>query len=128
MAVAWFNALCQNGYQAFSCGTMPADRIDPMAVKVMREVGLSIRHHSPQSVNQQAVSNADLIVIMGSDIFPKAFSPQYIWKLKDPVGQPIEQYRQLRDAIRVQVQALIEEIEQRNVQSQSLDSKTVCPV
>lgn len=128
MAVAWFNALCKSGHQAFSCGTMPADRTDPMAVKVMREAGLSIRNHSPKSVNQQAVSDADLIVIMGADVFPKAFSPQHIWKLKDPVGQPLERYRELRDVIRDQVQILIEEIERPNVHAQPIDSKTLCHI
>ena len=125
MAVAWFKALCKNGDHASSCGTMPARQVDPTAVKVMREVGLNIRNHAPKAVNQQLVTDADVVVLLGSDVFPQAFSPRYIWKFQDPTGQSIENYRGLRDAIRDAVQALVKEIMEQDHQLSERQPQTI---
>lgn len=36
--------------EVFSVGTEPAERVNPMAVKVMAELGIDLSHHSPKSV------------------------------------------------------------------------------
>ena len=35
----------------FSAGTKPAEKVNPMAVKVMDEMGIDLSHHTPKSVN-----------------------------------------------------------------------------
>lgn len=35
----------------FSAGTKPAEKVHPMAVKVMDEMGIDLAHHMPKSVN-----------------------------------------------------------------------------
>ena len=110
IAETWFNHLANGCGEAYSCGTMPANKMDLRAIKVMREVGLKIHTHAPKLVNQQALACADIIVLMGKDINPRAFSPTHIWDFDDLAGKPIEEVRALRDKIQVRVQDLIAEI------------------
>ena len=42
MAEAFFNKYAPKGYKAISAGTKPVSQIHPLAVKVMREVGIDI--------------------------------------------------------------------------------------
>lgn len=35
----------------YSAGTKPAEKVNPLAIKVMKEVGVDLTHHIPQSVN-----------------------------------------------------------------------------
>lgn len=37
--------------EVFSAGTEPKERVNPMAVKVMADVGIDISRHKPQNVN-----------------------------------------------------------------------------
>jgi arsenate reductase len=117
MAEAWFNQFAAGWGQAHSCGTMPADHIDPLAVQVMAEAGVEMRHQACKSVNQQILSQADLVVIMGPDVYPRAFAPTHIWDLIDPTGQSIAHYRVQRDAIRQNVQELVLEIQHEQFES-----------
>jgi protein-tyrosine-phosphatase len=110
IAEAWFSHLANGSGEAYSCGTMPANKVDLRAVKVMREVGLQIHTRTPKLVNQQTLANADLVVLMGKDINPRAFSPTHIWDFDDLAGKPIEDVRTLRDKIHIRVQDLIAEI------------------
>ena len=40
-----------NKLDVFSAGTKPAEKVNPMAVKVMEEMGIDLTHHTPKSVN-----------------------------------------------------------------------------
>ena len=40
-----------NKLNVFSAGTKPAEKVNPMAVKVMDEIGIDLTHHTPISVN-----------------------------------------------------------------------------
>jgi protein-tyrosine-phosphatase len=107
IAETWFNHLADGSGEAYSCGTMPANKVDLRAIKVMREVGLKIHTHTPKLVSQHALASADLIVLMGTDINPRAFSPTHIWDFDDLAGKPLEDVRTLRDKIHVRVQNLL---------------------
>ncbi|CAG0945400.1 arsenate reductase [Anaerolineae bacterium] len=110
IAEAWCNHLAGKYAQAQSCGTMPANTIDERAAQMMREVGLDLRAKSPKRVSQQAIAQADIVVLMGKDIQPYAFKDARVWEFKDLAGEPVEQVRILRDRIRTRVQNLIAEI------------------
>jgi len=116
MAEGWFNQFAEGWGQARSCGTMPGDRIDPLAVVVMAEAGVDIRHQSPKAVNQQMLSESDLVVMMGPDVYPRAFAPDRTWDFLDPTGQSVVHYRVQRDAIRRAVQEFIADLHRRSGQ------------
>ena len=41
-----------NRLEVYSAGTKPAEKVNPMAVKVMNEMGIDLSSHTPKSVNQ----------------------------------------------------------------------------
>jgi len=43
MAEAWFNMLAKGRAIASSAGTKPVKEVDPLAIKVMEEVGISMK-------------------------------------------------------------------------------------
>ena len=46
----------------YSAGTKPAEKVNPMAVKVMGEMGIDLSHHSPKSVNQYIGQEWDYVI------------------------------------------------------------------
>ena len=48
--------------QVFSAGTKPAEKVNPMAVKVMSEVGIDIGHHIPKSINHFLGQQWDYVI------------------------------------------------------------------
>ena len=128
MAEALFNHLADDSKRAFSCGTMSNGKVDPIAVKVMKEIGVDLRHHAPRPVTQQILANADVVVLMGKDVYPRAFSPRAVWDFRDPTGQSIPSYRELRDAIRLNVLKLIAEIRRAAAESRQADQPIAAPL
>lgn len=114
IAEAWFNHLADGCGVAASCGTMPANEIDPRAARVMQEVSLSIQDKT-RRVDQQTLARADIVVLMGQDIHPHAFAPTYIWDFQESGDQSIVEMRFLRDHIRQKVQRLIAEIQMEDL-------------
>ena len=90
----------------------PADQINPLAVEVMREVGIDISGETPKILTTDSVSRADVVVTMGcGDTCPFFPGKRYEdWELTDPAGQPIEVVREVRDDIRGRVEALVSEL------------------
>lgn len=90
---------------------MPAAMPDPLTIQVMSEAGLETHNIKPKAVNTMLLAQADIVVLMGKDVFPCAFTPNYIWDFQDPNGKDVIQNRIQRDAIRNQVQELIVELQ-----------------
>lgn len=128
MAEALFNHLTDDSMRAYSCGTMSNGKVDPSAVKVLKEIGVDLRHHVPRPVSQQILADADLVVLMGKDVYPRAFSPRAVWDFRDPLGQPLSSYRELRDAIRLNVLKLIAEIRRTTAESVPADQAITAPL
>ena len=51
-----------NKLDVFSAGTKPAEKVNPMAVKVMDEMGIDIAHHIPKSVNLYIGQEWDYVI------------------------------------------------------------------
>lgn len=51
-----------NRLEVYSAGTKPAEKVNPMAVKVMDEMGIDLSSHSPKSVNQYIGQEWDYII------------------------------------------------------------------
>ncbi|HVU90891.1 MAG TPA: arsenate reductase ArsC [Jatrophihabitans sp.] len=115
MAAEWLSALAGDRIDVRSGGSEPADRINPVAVEAMREVGIDITAEQPKRLTAGAVRSADVVVTMGcGDTCPFFPGKRYLdWKLTDPAGQPIEVVRLVRDEIRARVEALAGELLER---------------
>ncbi len=110
IAETWFNHLAGKAGKARSCGTLPAEQISGRTLQVMQEIGIDLSRKSPKPITQTMLNQADVVVLIGSGIYPRAFSPAQIWNLEDSTGKSIAQVRELRDQICQRVEQLITEI------------------
>jgi arsenate reductase (thioredoxin) len=112
MAAGWLTQLAGDRVEVRSAGSEPADRVNPVAVEAMREVGIDIMGEQPKILTVDAVQHADVVITMGcGDTCPIYPGKRYEdWDLTDPAGQPIEAVREVRDDIRARVQGLIADL------------------
>lgn len=112
MAAGFVRALSGGAVQVRSAGSMPAERINPVAVEAMREVGIDLSGEQPKVLTADAVEAADVAITMGcGDVCPVYPGTRYEdWVLADPAGQGIEPVRAIRDEIRARVVALLAEL------------------
>jgi arsenate reductase len=109
MAAGWLRHLAGETVEVRSAGSEPADRINPVAVEAMREVGIDITANTPRILTSEAVQDSDVVVTMGcGDACPFYPGKRYEdWELDDPAGQDIAAVRPIRDEIRRRVEELI---------------------
>jgi len=112
MAEGFFNTLAGRRASAKSAGSIPAKRVNPLAVQVMKEVGIDISKHKPKLITAEMVKEADKVILMGCrenacPIVPKEVAD---WQIEDPVGKGIKKFREVRDLIRGKVEELLVEL------------------
>lgn len=95
-----------------SAGTEPAKQVNPNAVKVMKELGIDISHHSPKIVDQYLKDEWDYVITVCDNA--NETCPAFFGKVKhrlhmgfeDPFHakgseeQILGEYRRVRDLIR----------------------------
>ena len=113
IAEALFNQLARNKARALSAGTQPADTINPVVVKAMREIGIDMSHNKPKALTFKMMEKAGRVVTMGcraEAVCPATLVQTEDWVLEDPEGKTIDQVREIRDAIKSRVLQLLNEI------------------
>ncbi|MBM2621509.1 arsenate reductase ArsC [Actinoplanes sp. LDG1-06] len=115
MAAGWLRHLAGDTVEIRSAGSEPADRINPVAVAAMAEVGIDITAEHPKKLEPEAVEASDVVITMGcGDTCPFFPGKRYEdWKLDDPAGQNLEAVRPIRDDIRTRVEQLLHELQTR---------------
>ena len=110
MAAGFARALGGDRVQVLSAGSEPADRINPVAVRAMAEVGIDIAGTQPRVLAVDDVRASDVVITMGcGDACPVFPGKRYEdWELTDPAGRPLEEVRPIRDEIRGRVESLLE--------------------
>lgn len=112
MAAALLRSMAGDRIDVRSAGTEPADRINPVAVAAMAELGIDITTAFPEVLRSEAVQVSDVVITMGcGDACPYFPGVSYRdWALPDPAGQPLSTVRAIRDDIAARVRALIAEL------------------
>ena len=114
MAEGFFKKYSPEGFEVESAGTKPVSHINPIVVKVMREVGIDISDQKSKELIDEMIRNSDKIVNMGcmnKNFCPTIFLHKVIeWNLDDPKEKSIEEIRQIRDEIEKRVKDLVAEI------------------
>jgi arsenate reductase (thioredoxin) len=114
MAAAFANHLSKGRVVAESAGTLPAEQVNPIVVKVMQEKGLDISHNRPVKLDLEKAKRADIIITMGCSVEEVCPAPllknSVDWALLDPKGQSVEKVRKIRDEIERRVQKLLSEL------------------
>ena len=113
MAAGFLRELGKGEIEVRSAGTQPGDRVNPVAVEAMAELGIDISQNFPQRLTDESVKASDYVITMGcGDACPYFPGKTYLdWPLNDPAGQGIEAVRPIRDEIRELVENLIAEID-----------------
>lgn len=96
-----------------SAGSDPADRVNPMVVEVMAELGLDMSARFPAPLTDDAVRASDVVVTMGcGDACPFFPGRRYEdWEIADPArARDLDEVRAIRDEIRGRVEGLLAEL------------------
>jgi arsenate reductase (thioredoxin) len=103
MAEGFFNKYSPKGYKAISAGTEPVSQINPLAVEVMREVGIDIGNQKSKAITEDMTRNSAKIVNMGCmerESCPTLFLHNFLdWNIEDPKDKPIGKVEEIRNEI-----------------------------
>lgn len=97
-----------------SAGSRPS-KVNPLAVRVMREVGIDISHHTSKSVDSIEVDTIDTVVTLCADEVCPAFlksTRRLHWPLVDPASvtgteaERLQCFRDIRDEIAARMKTL----------------------
>lgn len=61
MAEAFFKSFNKN-IQTYSAGTIPSDKVHPLAIQVMKEIGIDISNNTPKPVDKYINMNFDYVI------------------------------------------------------------------
>ena len=111
MAEGWINHLLGSEWEARSAGTAPAERVHPLAVRAMAEVGVDIASGTPEHVAVYLDGPWDLVVTVCDSaketcpVFPRP-APKIHVAFFDPAAtegtddEKMIVFRRVRDEIR----------------------------
>ncbi|HJU14484.1 MAG TPA: arsenate reductase ArsC [Candidatus Nitrosotalea sp.] len=115
MAEGFFRNIAPHGFEPESAGTRPIDSISPLAVEVMREIGIDIAKQRPKVLSEDMIKNSYRIVNMGcmdKESCPALFVGGILdWNIEDPKGKTLDRVRTIRDDIRKKVEELVSTLE-----------------
>ena len=83
MAEAFFNQLAKGKARAYSAGTQPADKVNPVVVEAIREVGIDISGKKPKALTMDMVEKADRMITMGCGAEAEAVCPASFIETED---------------------------------------------
>jgi arsenate reductase len=119
IAEGFFNKYVPEGHKAISAGTKPVSQINPIAIDVMKEVGIDISNQKSKDITEEMMRNSVIIVNMGCmerESCPTLFLHNLIdWNMEDPKGKSIEKVREIRDEIEQRVKELVADLNKRKI-------------
>ena len=111
MAEGWARKLGKGIIDVYSAGTEEYHEIKPLAVEVMKEIGIDLQGQYSKQLSDIPVP--DILITMGCGAecpwIPNEHRED--WGLDDPSGKSIEAFRLTRDLIKEKVTQLLERIE-----------------
>ena len=124
MAEGWLRALGGEHFEVFSAGTNPQGP-SPIAVKIMREVGVDISGQSGNHVDEFLDQNVDVVITVCDDANEKcptfsAAARREHWSFGDPSkflgtdAEIAEKMRGVRDQIKGRVETFVAELTEKN--------------
>jgi len=112
MAAGYLRELGGDRVTVLSAGSEPAEHVNPVAVEAMAEEGIDIGAAQPAVLTAESVQESDVVITMGcGDACPYYPGKRYEdWDLDDPAAQGIDKVREIRDEIRIRVEALLRDL------------------
>jgi arsenate reductase (thioredoxin) len=110
MAQALFERHAPADIRAESAGQEPADRVWPEVVEAMGEIGIDLSGRRPKRLTVEMQLHADWAITLACGAqCPYVPTTVEDWDIPDPAGKPIEEVREIRDAVELRVKDLLEE-------------------
>jgi arsenate reductase (thioredoxin) len=110
IAQAFFERHAPDDIRAESAGQEPAERIWPVVVEAMREVGIDLADRRPKRLTVEMQLHADWAITLACGAScPYVPTTVEDWEVPDPAGKPIEEVRAIRDAVEARVTDMIED-------------------
>ena len=112
MAAGLLRHLAGDAVEVRSAGSAPADRINPVAVEAMKEIGIDITDQLPRILTPHDSQASSVVVTMGcGDVCPYYPGQRHEdWQVADPAGQDLGTVRVIRDDIRSRVEGLVRDL------------------
>jgi arsenate reductase len=104
--------------EAFSAGTEPAPEVNPLAVEIMKEIGIDISQQYPKHVREFLSQDIDFVITACDNarkacpVFPKQ-TINIHWELEDPAeatgtkDERLQVFRKTRDLIYKKIQEFL---------------------
>jgi arsenate reductase len=117
MAAALAHELSHGAVAVRSAGSHPDEKIDPVVVEAMSELGVDVRLEFPKPLTDEVVRAADVVVTLGCGdsclVYPgKRYQD---WPIADPAGQSLAVVRWIRYDVYHHVIDLLETVTQAAV-------------
>jgi arsenate reductase len=101
-----------------SAGTKPAGAVSGKGEQVMGEKSIDISEQYPKGLSAEDLAWADRVIVMGCGVadpkLEEISEKLEDWGIDDPVGQPVETYRDIRDQIENKVKDLVKKVKQED--------------
>lgn len=109
MAEGFLEHFGKERIEAYSAGSRPADQVNPLAIKAMRERGIDVSRQRPKGFDELPQFEFNYIITMGcKDACPSIPAKARIeWDISDPKGKSLETFREVRDEIGGRVEELV---------------------
>ena len=112
IAAALTHELSNGRVAVRSAGSHPTEKINPIVVQAMSELGIDVRMEFPKPLTDEVVRAADVVITLGcGDACPVYPGKRYEdWPVADPAGQPLETVRRIRYDVHHHVTELLDEL------------------
>ena len=116
MAEAFFRKYASKKFNVISVGTIPSTQLNPLVVKVMKEIGINLDDQQPKLLSNNMVENSFKTINMGcmdKESCPSLFVNDVLdWNISDPKEKSLDEIRKIRDTIKTEVMNLINLLEE----------------
>jgi arsenate reductase len=111
MAERLFARAADGRHEARSAGSWPGATTHQEVLDALTEVGIDASDHVPHRLSDADVEWADVVIAACDGACPVVPGKRYEnWHLRDPMGEPPDEVRAIRDEIERRVEALAAEL------------------
>ncbi len=118
IAEAFFKKYAPKKFNVISAGTIPSSKLNPLSVKVMKEIGIDLDDQQPKLLSNNMIESSFKTINMGcidKKSCPSLFVKDVLdWDVSDPKEKSIDEIRKIRDKIKTDVISLIDSLEEYN--------------
>ncbi|MFI6014597.1 low molecular weight phosphatase family protein [Streptomyces sp. NPDC051243] len=115
IAAAFLEELTGDQVRVRSAGPQPGERVNPLVVQAMAEVGIDLAGRTPRQLTDETVGVSDVVVTTsGADACAVLPGQRHEdWPVEDVAGQDLDGVRAIRDDIRARVERLAADLATR---------------